>query len=259
MAARRSRSYFVIVFSLFFLFVSQAVFAYPDSQALDKMWNDRQSKAGQKVILNFIFAEEPIPQNFDIAWRVARLVYFTGNFGIAHETLKKEQKIKLFKYGYIAADIARTKNPDKVEGYYWYGVNLGSYGLAKGIFSALGHAEDALNSLLKSAELDPTYHWAGPYRVLGRFYQEAPSFLSFGDKKKAEEYFNRAIELAPDYRLNTINLGVLKKEQGNIEAAIDLLKKAKAKPNVDGKLEETRYLEELDKGIASLELEQKDE
>lgn len=253
MAARKSRSYFVAIILSILLFVSQSIFAYPDSKSLDQLWNNRQSTEGQKAILDFIFANEPIPHDFEIGWRVARLVYFVGNFGSARESFKKDEKIKIFKYGYTAADIARTEQPDRVEGHYWYGVNLGSYGLAKGVFSALGHAEDALNALLKSAELDPQYHWAGPYRVLGRFYQEVPSFLSFGDKKKAEEYFNKAIQLAPDYRLNTINLGVLKKEQGNIETALVLLKKAKTKPNVDGKLEESRYLEELDKGIASLE------
>lgn len=254
MAARKSRGYFVGILVFFLLLISRNVFAYPDVQALDKLWNNRQSIEGQKTIFSFITNEETIPQNFEIAWRVARLVYFAGNFGFDHNSFTKEEKVKLFKYGYTAADIARTEKPERVEGHYWYGVNLGSYGLAKGVFSALGHAEDALNALLKSAEIDPKYHWAGPYRVLGRFYQEVPSFLSFGDKKKAEEYFNKAISLAPDYRLNTINLGVLKKEQGKIDIALDLLKKAKNKPNVDGSLEEKRYLEELEKGIATLEV-----
>lgn len=255
MAARKSRGYFVGILFVFLILLSRNIFAYPDIRALDKLWNNRQSIEGQKQIFNFIIQEETIPQDFEISWRVARLVYFAGNFGIGHDSFKKEEKIKIFKYGYIAADIARTEKPERVEGHYWYGVNLGSYGLAKGVFSALGHAEDALNALLKSAEIDPNYHWAGPYRVLGRFYQEVPSFLSFGDKKKAEDYFNKAIALAPDYRLNTINLGVLKKEQGKIDVALDLLKKAKTKPNVDGVLEERRYLEELEKGIATLEVD----
>lgn len=253
MATRKSRFYFIAAFLFFLFFNFRSVFAYPNSQELDKLWSTRQSPKVQKEILNFILNEEPIPQDFDVSWRVARLVYFAGNFGIGYDSFNKDEKIKIFKYGFTAANIARIEKPDKVEGHYWYGVNLGAYGLAKGVFSALGHAEDALNALLKSAEIDPKYHWAGPYRVLGRFYQEAPTLISFGDKKKAEEYFNKAIEVAPHYRLNTIYLGVLKKEQGQIEAALELLKKAKTKLNTDGNLEEARYLEALDKGIASLE------
>lgn len=255
--SRKSRNVFITLVFFVLCSFSPFVFAYPDSKALDVMWENRQNVEGQKNILAFISEGETIPQNFDIAWRVARLVYFAGNFGVGYDTFKKDKKMEIFKYGYEAADIARKTKTDRVEGYYWYAVNLGSYGLAKGMFSALGYAEEARDSLLKSAQLDPKYHWGGPYRVLGRFYQEVPTFISFGDKKKAEEYFNKAIEIAPDYRLNTIDLGVLKKQQGKIDLALELLQEARTKPNVDGVLEESRYLVELDKGIQTLKKEEK--
>lgn len=253
--ARDTRSFLLPIVLLLSVFFTPLVYAYPTAKTLDHYWDKRQSIGGQNAIIKFLSLGETIPQNFDIAWRVARLVYFAGNFGAGYDTFSKEKKMGLFKYGFEAANIARKTKPERVEGYYWYATNLGSYGMTKGVFSALSYAEEARDSLLQAAKIDPKYHWGGPYRILGRFYQEAPGFISFGDKKKAEHYFNLAIETVPDFRLNTIYLGVLKKQEGNLALALELLNDAKKKPKVDGNLEENRYLTELEKGIQKLKSE----
>ncbi|WGL61525.1 hypothetical protein QEJ31_07965 [Pigmentibacter sp. JX0631] len=220
---------------------------------LDSLWNNRENTDGENQIYLFLSKETPIPKEFNIAWKVARLVYFYGNFTLSEATPKLD-KIKLFKYGYEAGKIAKELEPKKVEGYYWYAINLGSYGLSKGIFSALSNAKPGRDALLEAAKIDPKYQWCGPLRILGRYYQEVPGgLISFGDKKIAEDYFNQAIQTCPEFRLNTMYLGILKKKSGDKTIALELFKKAQTLPEVDGKNEEKRYSKELAENIKSVQ------
>ncbi|KAB8030803.1 tetratricopeptide repeat protein [Fluviispira multicolorata] len=220
---------------------------------LDSLWENRQNKEVEKEIVHLIKSAPSTPKDFEIAWRIGRLVYYGGNF-ITSSNLTSENKVKIFKYGYSAGEIAKKLNPKRVEGFYWYAINLGSYGLEKGIFTALNNAKPGRDALIEAAKIDPKYHWAGPFRILGRYYQEVPGgIISFGDKKIAEEYFNKAIKTSPDYRLNTMYLGVLKQKIGDKNEALELYKKAQALPDVDGKTEELRYAKELAENIKSVQ------
>lgn len=220
---------------------------------LDKLWNNRQTPEGEQEIIQFIQKEPDLPKDFNISWKVARLVYFSGNFSLM-QTLPNNEKVKLFKYGYTAGLTAKELEPKSVEGYYWYAINLGSYGLAKGIFSALSNAKAGRDALLEAAKIDQTYQWCGPLRILGRYYQEVPGgIISFGDKKIAREYFQKAIETCPDFRLNTIYLGILRKKEGEMSEALALFKKAQSMPDLDGKNEEKRYAKELAENIKSVQ------
>jgi tetratricopeptide (TPR) repeat protein len=223
-----------------------------NSASLDKAWANRESMNGQSDILNFVNEASKVPDNFDVAWRVARLVYYIGNFG-SGKNLSKAEQVKLFQYGFEAGKLAKNLEPKRVEGYYWYATNLGSYGLAKGILSALSNAKDGRNALLEAALIDPTYQWGGPYRILGRYYQEVPSVISFGDKKKALEYYNKAIAIDPNFRLNLIYLGILQKDLGEKEVALSLFEQAGKKADKDGKNEENRYKQELKENIDKLQ------
>ena len=221
-------------------------------KSLDNAWENRESKEVQEIILKFLQSEPTVPENFDIAWRVARLVYFSGNFGIG-EGLSNDDHVKIFLYGYKAAEIAKKLEPTKAEGYYWYAVNIGSYGLAKGVLSALNNASLGRDALLEVVKIDPSYHWGGAYRVLGRYYQEVPRIISFGDKKKAKEYFEKAIEVAPNYIVNTMYLGVLVEDVGEKTDALKLFRDAEKMPDLDGKNEVIRYKRELAEDIKKVQ------
>ncbi len=232
---------------------NQAITESINSNLLDKLWDNRQSNEGAEDIFQFIKNETKLPNDFDISWKVSRLVYFSGNFSLMQESTSDE-KIKLFKYGFSAGLTAKKLEPKRVEGYYWYAVNLGSYGLVKGIFSALSNAKSGRDALLEAAKIDATYQWCGPLRILGRYYQEVPGgIISFGDKKIAQEYFEKAMQACPNFRLNTMYLGILKKKDGEKSEALELFKKAQALPNQDGKNEEERYAKELAENIKSVQ------
>jgi len=245
--------FFLRLFLVFLSFFFTSVFASPlhikpTVQSLDQAWSARTHKESQKEILEFVKTVQEVPNDFDVTWRIARLVYFIGNFGIG-ESLKKPEQMQVFEIGYKTAEVAKTLEPTKVEGHYWYAVNLGKYGLAKGIFSALSRAKDGRDALLIAADIDPTYHWAGPYRILGKYYQDLPGGISFGDKKKAREYYNKALEIAPDFKMNTVYLATLEKDKS---VKRQLLQSLQKKPDLDGEVEEIRYKTAIKKDLKKL-------
>jgi len=248
-SSTKSGILYLSIASLFSLFFCQTLLAMPSVKDLDMLWENRSPEQGQKDIIVFLEKAEQLPQDFEINWRIARLVSFSGNYGIGLNTFNKKKKRTLFKYGCDAANIARTIKPSRVEGHYWYATNLGSFAVTNNMFKALKYANEARDALLDAVELDPTYHWGGPYRMLGRFYQEAPPIISFGSKKKAEECFNNALKIAPKFRLNIINLGILKKDIGDTTLALQILQKAQKVSILDGKLEEEQYLVDLEASI----------
>lgn len=256
---QKSNSFYRSLIFIFFINIFYSLFSYPldfsNPASLEKIWKNRQSEEGQKELLDFVkkaSESSEISDSYDLNWRVARLTYYAGNFGIGHKTLTKKELLQVFKYGYESAEKAKELEPEKVEGYFWFAVNLGSYGLTKGVLTALGNAKTGRDALLKAAEIDETYWWGGPYRILGRYYQEVPKLISFGDKEIAENYFKKAIEIAPEFRLNTVYLALLLESEGLKEEALSLFKKAAKKPDIDGKNEELRYQEELKNSIQRL-------
>jgi len=222
-------------------------------KSLDELWDKRQSKEGEQEIIQFLLKDFELPRNFDVCWRIGRLVYYAGNFSYQKNT-HREEKMKLFKLGYSAAEIARELEPKRVEGHFWYAINLGSYGLEKGIFSALNNAKPGRDALLEASKIDPTYHWCGPLRILGRYYQDVPGgIISFGDKQIAQDYFEKAVQTCPEFRLNTIYLGILKQKMGEKSEALELFKKAQTLPGLDGRNEEKRYAKELAENIKNVQ------
>ena len=216
--------------------------------SLDNAWNNRETLEGQKIILAFIKKAIALPNDFEITWRISRLVYFIANFGLG-ESLNNSEKMSIFEYGYKAGEIAKNLKKDRVEGYYWFAINLGKYSLAKSLFYALRTAPTARDALLQAAKLDPTYHWAGPYRILGQYYQKLPSTISFGDRKKAEEYYHKAIELAPKFRVNTTYLAARTQDTAT---ELKLFEEAEKKPDLDGKIEEMRYKKIIENDIKEI-------
>ncbi len=218
-------------------------------KALDKAWDSRETTEGEAAILKLVQSEPSIPENFEIAWRISRLVYFIGNFGLG-EKLTREEHLQVFELGYKSGEVAKNLEPKRVEGHYWFAINLGTYSLTKGKFTALNTAVKARDALLEAAKMDPTYHWGGAYRILGRYYQDLPPVISFGDKKKAEEYFRKAIIIAPNFRLNTEYLAILESDKNQ---KIKLFELAAKKPDMDGSIEEARYKKDHEANIKNIE------
>jgi len=57
-----------------------------------------------------------------------------------------------------------------------------------------------------ASEQDEHFDFAGADRSLGLLYRDAPTIVSVGSRSKAKQHLRRAIELAPEYPENRLDL-----------------------------------------------------
>lgn len=240
---------------------SAVAFSIESNQALtvpflDSAWSNRENLNNQKIIAEYLNTNPEVSKDYEIAWKTARLVYFIGNYGYGEKKfVGTSSGVKLFDYGVSAAKIAREVKSDGVEGLYWFAIDLGSYGLAKGIMSSASNAGAGMDALKQVNALQADFQWYGGSRILGKYYQELPGLFG-GSNKKALELLTTATTKAPNFRNNWVFLGQYYNSTGEADKALDACQKALQLPNQDGKYEEIRYSREaqecVDKAKAKL-------
>lgn len=92
--------------------------------------------------------------------------------------------------------------------HYYLAMNLGKLAEAKApSLAAYKLVHEVEREFTTAAALDVHFDFAGPARNLGELYFQAPGWpLSIGSNRKAQEWFERAVTLAPDYPENLLNL-----------------------------------------------------
>jgi tetratricopeptide (TPR) repeat protein len=84
------------------------------------------------------------------------------------------------------------------------------YGQSVGVLNmlfTLGSVRDHLN---KAVAIDPKYAYGGAYRILGKIDESLPGVLG-GSRERARQYYEKAIEAAPDEPVNYFFLAKLLK------------------------------------------------
>ncbi len=118
-----------------------------------------------------------------------------------------EDKLAFFDEGVECGKSGIEINEDSLEANFWLSVNYGSYGQEKGIMQSLTLITPIKNAAERAIDLDESYFYGGPWRVLGRLYHKAPGFpFSIGSTKKAVECLEKAVELGPKFYLNRLFL-----------------------------------------------------
>jgi hypothetical protein len=133
------------------------------------------------------------PQDYGVLWRAARNYFWLSD----DPGVPADQRSKWGKEGWDLAERAIAANPGDVAGYYFAAVNIGSYSLGLGVVKALAKGmEGKFRDRLGQAEkLNPRYMNDGIDTAWGRFYAKLP--WPKRDRKKAEEYLQRANSQAP--------------------------------------------------------------
>ncbi len=135
----------------------------------------------------------------------------------------------------MAQDVVQ-RYPGKAEPMVWKAIILTSEAKVKGGFSALGLARNARNLLLEAERIDPTALHGSIYTSLGSLYYKVPGWpIGFGDRKKAEKYLLRALELNPEGIDANYFYGDLMLQEGNYDLAIEYLNKALSAPARPGR------------------------
>lgn len=208
---------------------------------LDTCWKNRETKANQDIITKYLEANPTLDNNYDTAWRIARLTSFIGNYGYdAKSYTTTDRGVKLFTYGVNAATIAQNLKSDQVEGAFWYAVDLGSYDVAKGGMAGLSDRKKWLAAATSANSIDSSYDYYGSNRMLAVYYQVLPRMFG-GDNAKALAYLTEATTKAPQFKNNWVALGQYYINIKDYQNALNTCKKALAMSGIDGKYEEIKY------------------
>lgn len=163
------------------------------------------------------------------AWELGRACFWRGEFATSDE-----ERAKLANEGIAVCRPLTIRSPTLPEGHYYLAMNLGQLARTKWL-DALGIVKELERHLELADGMAPRLDYAGPARCLGQLYRDAPGWpISVGNRNKARQQLLRALELAPEFpenRLNLIETWIEWKEkkllQPELDAFAELLPKAR--------------------------------
>lgn len=134
--------------------------------------------------------------------------------------------------------------PDRAEPYVWKGIALSAQAKHKGI-SALSSVRQARRDLERAIAIDPAAADGAAYNALAMLYAKVPSWpIAFGNDKKAEEYFHKALAVSSNLDTN-YRFGEFLAEHGRTEEGLRYLQKALAFSDRPGRKEESLKKQEI--------------
>lgn len=140
------------------------------------------------------------PTNAEAAWKFGRAC-----FDWAEYATDKTDRATIADEGITACRKLVARDPQSAAGHYYLAMNLGQLARTKWL-GALKLVREMEEEFSAARLLDENLDFAGPDRNLGLLYWQAPSIGSIGDRDKARTHLERAIQLAPAYPENRLNL-----------------------------------------------------
>lgn len=127
------------------------------------------------------------------------IVQLQHDWAKANYGTPKDQQEAAFKALAERAHQISASSGDKAEAMIWEAIVQSGYAKAKGGIGALKHAEQARDLLLAAIKVNPQALQGSAYTSLGSLYYKVPRWpLGFGDKKKAREYLEKALQINPN-------------------------------------------------------------
>jgi tetratricopeptide (TPR) repeat protein len=168
----------------------------------DKIYDQGGIENYKKSIELYVKAVEQQPADYEAAWKCAR----------AHREYADEAKKKgvegwkaiCAQYGKAGMQFAQKAvelKPERPDGHYYYGLNVGIYSDGVSILTALaeGLKDKTQRSFEKTYEINKMYKEGGPMLSLGRFWAVLPWPLR--DRKKSLAYY-REYQQTPYFATN---------------------------------------------------------
>jgi tetratricopeptide (TPR) repeat protein len=145
--------------------------------------------------------------SFEVNWRLGRAYFFLGQEALSETSNKASSELSrgtrldaALAYhlsGILVCQQACSEETGRVEGHFWLGVNLALAAKNGRWFLAIRDALGARRTLRRAAQIDSSYHGAGPLRVLARLEHKLPQWLG-GNLARARGNYEKAIQLAPE-------------------------------------------------------------
>lgn len=174
----------------FLLIFPMGAAAVDDLAEADKIFDQGGIENYKKSIDLYVKAVEQQPDDYEAAWKCAR-----AHREYADKAKKKSLEgwedicAKYGKAGMQYAQKAIDLKPERPDGHYYYGLNVGIYSDGVSIFTALkeGLKDKTQKSFEKTYEINKMYKDGGPMLSLGRFWAVLPWPLR--DRKKSLAYY----------------------------------------------------------------------
>lgn len=133
-------------------------------------------------------ARDPRQRNFEVEWKFAKLNYFLGK-----QSTDEKESNKAFEEGRDAGKIALGLEPQKPEGHFWYGANLGELSRKNMLTVGVKSIGDVRAAMQKVVDIQPTYQNTSAYDVLGQI--ELETRLYGGKAEKAVELLEQGLAI----------------------------------------------------------------
>ncbi len=154
---------------------------------------------------------------------------------VYYQTPEKQQEAQ-YPALVAQAEALAHQYPAKAEPMIWQAIILSSYAGAKGGLGALDLAEKARDIAMAAAKIDEKALDAGALTSLGVLYYKVPGWpVGFGSDKKAKQYLDRALAIAPGALDVNYFYGDFMIEQGEKAKAREFLEKALQAPARPGR------------------------
>lgn len=160
------------------------------------------------------------PTNSEAAWRFGQACFDWAD--LAKNGRQREQ---IALEGIDACRKLVEREPKSVAGNYYLGMDLAQLARTKSL-GALKIVREMETLFQLVLSLDARFDFAGADRNLGLLYRDCPGWpTSIGNRKKAVEHLQHAVELAPDYPENPLNLAESHFDWGEKKKATEELNK----------------------------------
>jgi tetratricopeptide (TPR) repeat protein len=139
---------------------------------MDRLWAQRDApEAMHDMITLGVIALAIDSESYEAMWRVARAYAWVAHTQ-PNRLFKKAMAVKSMEW----AEHAKTLQPARVEGHYFYALSVGEYAMTVGIMKAVmdGVAGKIETSALEAYALDREFEYGGAMTVLGRYYYVLP-------------------------------------------------------------------------------------
>ena len=197
--------------------VAAGVVGASEFSTADNAYFHRNAPGQLEAALSTAQAKAASDKTGEWEWRLARALIRRGE-----RKSGKKDKLADFKAAEDAAQRAVDKSSASADAHFWLGVAHGRRGETQGILKSLSLVGPIKREMETTLRLDPTY--GGAYHVLAELYWQLPGFAG-GDKKKALQYYEKALEVSPRYSANYVPLAEAYLKLGRKDDARRVLEK----------------------------------
>ena len=167
----------------------------------DKLYSERDDLERLRAGINALRrARAAGASNYEVVWRLAKFNYYLGDRAKDDPTRKDA-----FRDGIEAGESAVRIAPNRPEGHFWLGANLGGQAKFQGALSSLATVPEIRREMEAVLKIDEKYLGGSAYIALGEIDLQLPELLG-GDPQRAVELLEKGLGVDDSNTLTRLRL-----------------------------------------------------